>query len=82
MIRSLADKRTAAVFAGLVARGLPRQIQRRARAKLLMIEAAEHLGDLRAPPGNRLEIPRGDRQGQHGIRVNDRVADLLPLVRR
>ena len=72
MIRSFADKRTAAVFAGLVARGLPHQIQRRARAKLFMVDAAERLGDLRAPPGNRLEVLRGDRQGQHSIRVNDR----------
>ncbi|MDE2975532.1 MAG: type II toxin-antitoxin system RelE/ParE family toxin [Gemmatimonadota bacterium] len=72
MIRSFADKQTAAVFAGLVARGLPHQIQRRARAKLLMIEAAELLGDLGAPPGNRLEVLRGDREGQHSIRVNDR----------
>lgn len=72
MIRSFADKQTAAVFVGLVARGLPHQIQRRARAKLFMIEAAELLGDLRAPPGNRLEVLRGDREGQHSIRVNDR----------
>ena len=50
MIRSFADKRTAAVFAGLVARGLSHQIQRRARAKLFMVDAAERLGDLRAPP--------------------------------
>ena len=71
MIRSFADRRTAAVFAGVVARGLPHQIQRRARAKLLMVDAAERLGDLKAPPGNRLEALRGDRQGQHSIRVND-----------
>lgn len=72
MIRSFADKGTAAVFEGLVVRGLPHQIQRRARAKLFMVDAAARLGDLRAPPGNRLEALRGDRQGQHSIRVNDR----------
>ena len=71
MISSFADKQTAAVFAGLVVRGLPHQIQRRARTKLLMIEAAELLGDLRGPPGNRLEALRGDRQGEHSIRVDD-----------
>ena len=71
MIRSFADKQTAAVFAGLVVRGLPLQIQRRARVKLLMIDAAELPGDLRAPPGNRLKALKGDRQGQHSIRVND-----------
>ena len=72
MIRSFADKRTAAVFAGHTVRGLPHQMQRRARAKLLMIDAARLLGDLRAPPGNRLKALKGDRRGQHSIRVNDR----------
>jgi len=71
MIRSFADKRTAAVFAGHTVRGLPHQMQRRARAKLLMIDAAQLLGDLRAPPGNRLKALKGDRRGQHSIRVND-----------
>ena len=71
MIESFADKRTAAVFRGHVVRGLPEQIQRRVRAKLLMIDAAGGLNDLRAPPGNRLEALRGDRQGQHSIRIND-----------
>ena len=72
MIKSFADKRTAAVFQGHVVRGLPEQIQRRAQAKLLMIDAAGGLNDLRAPPGNRLEALRGDRQGQHSIRINNR----------
>ena len=71
MIKSFADKRTAAVFAGHAVRGLATQIQRRARAKLLMIDAAGRLDDLRVPPGNRLEALRGDRRGQHSIRVND-----------
>jgi proteic killer suppression protein len=39
--------------------------------KLDMIDAAVALQDLRAPPGNRLEALRGDRAGQHSIRVND-----------
>ena len=39
--------------------------------KLVAIDAAEALDDLRAPPGNRLEKLRGDRVGQHSIRVND-----------
>lgn len=72
MIRSFADKRSAAVFAGHSVRGLPESIQQRARRKLLLIDAAGRLEDLRAPPGNRLEALRGDRQGQHSIRVNDR----------
>jgi len=39
--------------------------------KLLILDAAERLEDLRVPPGNRLEKLRGDRVGQHSIRVND-----------
>ena len=71
MIKSFADKRTAAIFAGYAVRGLPTQIQKRARAKLLAVDAAFRLNDLSSPPGNRLEVLRGDRQGQHSIRVND-----------
>ena len=71
MIRSFGDKRTAAIFAGYAVRDLPLQIQRRARAKLLAIDAAKQLDDLRVPPGNRLEALHGDRAGQSSIRIND-----------
>ena len=71
MVKSFADKRTAAVFAGYAVRSLPMQIQRRARAKLLIIDAAGRLDDLRSPPGNHLEALHGDRRGQHSIRIND-----------
>ena len=71
MIKSFAGKHAAAVFAGHAVRGLSMQIQRRARAKILMIDAAGRLDDLRAPPGNRLEALRGDRRGQHSIRINE-----------
>ncbi len=71
MIKSFADKRTAAIFVGYAIRELPWQIQGRARAKLLAIDSAKQLEDLRVPPGNRLEAMRGDRQGQHSIRIND-----------
>lgn len=46
-------------------------MQSRARAKLVMIDATERIDDLRVPPGNRLESLRGNRKGQHSIRVND-----------
>ena len=72
MIKSFAGKRTGAIFAGYAVRDLPWQIQRRARAKLLVIDAAKQLDDLRVPPGNRLEPLHGDREGQHSIRINDR----------
>ncbi len=71
MIKSFANKRSTAIFAGHAVRGLPIQIQQRARAKLLAIEAAGQLDDLRVPPGNRLEALRGARRGQYSIRVNE-----------
>ena len=46
-------------------------IERQARRKLDMLHNARRLGDLRAPPANRLEALAGNRQGQHAIRVND-----------
>ena len=44
---------------------------RRARAKLQVLDAAKRLNDLRVPPGNRLEALKGDRAGQHSIRINE-----------
>jgi proteic killer suppression protein len=46
-------------------------VHRIALRKLLLIDAAERLEDLRIPPGNRLEKLAGNRQGQHSIRIND-----------
>jgi len=50
---------------------IPAQIHRVALRKLQMLDAAARLQDLLAPPGNRLEALRGDRLGQHSIRIND-----------
>lgn len=71
MIASFADKRTAAVFAGLVPKRFPAELVAVARRKLALLDQARRLEDLRAPPGNRLEALRGDRSGQHSIRIND-----------
>jgi toxin HigB-1 len=71
MIKSFGDKRTAAIFAGYAVRDLPPQLQRRAREKLITLDAASRLDDLRAPPGNRLEMLRGSRKGQSSIRINE-----------
>jgi proteic killer suppression protein len=70
VIKSFADRRTAAIFVGHAVRNLPQQIQRRARAKLLAIDSASMLNDLKAPPGNRLEALHGDRKGQFSIRID------------
>ena len=71
MIRSFGNKATAQLFRGEVPRGMARDLAMAARRKLLMLDAAERLDDLRTPPGNRLEALRGDRAGQNSIRVND-----------
>ena len=71
MIENFADTETEKVFRGIVSKKLPRDIQKTARRKLLYLHDAENLQDLLAPPGNRLEKLRGDRAGQHSIRIND-----------
>lgn len=72
MIESFADAETEKVFRGERSRKLPPDIQRTARRKLLYLHSAQDLRDLAAPPGNRLEALRGDRAGQHSLRLNDR----------
>ena len=68
MIRSFRDADTERVFGRERSRRLPPDVQRRAHRKLLLLDAAEALQDLRIPPGNRLERLSGDRAGQHSIR--------------
>lgn len=70
MIKSFADKVTAAVFMGQEVRQLAKPIQQAARRKLAMIDAASRIDALRVPPSNRLELLKGDRRGQHSIRIN------------
>jgi toxin HigB-1 len=71
VIRSFRDADTERVFRRERTRRLAPEVQRRAHRKLLLIDAAEVLEDLRVPPGNRLESLAGDRKGQHSIRIND-----------
>lgn len=72
MIESFRDKRTAAVFAGLLPKGFPADLAAVARRKLRMLDAAVRLDDMRVPPGNRLEALSGGRFGQHSVRINSR----------
>jgi len=71
MIRSFRDKATEKVFRREGSRKLSTALQRQALRKLVILDGAETLQDLRIPPGNRLERLRGDREGQHSIRIND-----------
>lgn len=71
MIKSFADKRTAAIFEGLQVKQLPKEIQDTARRKLKQIDSVTVVETLKVPPGNRLETLKGSRKGQYSIRVND-----------
>ena len=71
MIVSFASRETEELFNDQRPKRLPADILRVARRKLLMLNAANRLTDLKAPPGNRLEPLYGARKGQHSIRIND-----------
>ena len=71
MIRDFADKEAEKIWGGTPSRRLPADIQIVARRKLRMLNNAATLDDLRVPPANRLEALKGDRKGQHSIRIND-----------
>ncbi len=71
MIISFASKETEKIFCGSLSKKLPRDIQRTARRKLRYLNRAVSLRDLLAPPDNKLEKLKGNRAGQHSIRIND-----------
>ena len=71
MIRSFKVPQAERIFNRERSKGLPQRIHRMALKKLLLLDAADLLRDLRVPPGNRLEKLSGDRKGQHSIRIND-----------
>ena len=71
MIKSFANKATEKVYQQIFAKELPQSIQPVALRKLIMIDNAECIDDLRIPPSNHLEKLVGDRKGQYSIRIND-----------
>lgn len=70
IIRGFADKETERLFRDGACAARWRSIEAVALRKLDMVDAATRLEDLRSPPGNRLEALKGDRRGQHSIRIN------------
>jgi proteic killer suppression protein len=70
VLQSFSDKDAERIWRRERSKRLDQPTQRSALRKLLIMDAAETLDDLRVPPGNRLEKLRGDRRGQHSIRVN------------
>ncbi len=71
MIKSFKDKEAEKVFHRLYSRKLPQDLQKVALRKLWMLDAAPDLNSLRIPPSNRLEALKGNRKGQHSIRINN-----------
>jgi len=71
MIQPFKDKETERVFNRLRSRKFSGPLAHMALKKLLILDAAESIQDLRSPPGNRLEQLSGSRKGQHSIRIND-----------
>ena len=71
MIISFRDSETQKVWERITSKKFSSDIQKLAQRRLLILDAAEILQDLRIPPGNRLEALQGKRKGQHSIRVND-----------
>ena len=71
MIKTFADKQTAAIFERHQVKRLSREVQETARRRLKMLDSAVTVESLRIPPGNRLERLKGERAGQWSIRVNN-----------
>lgn len=72
MIHSFRCEATRRLHLGERTPDLPADIQKVALRKLQQLDVANNLNDLRIPPGNRLEALKGDRKGQHSIRINDK----------
>ncbi len=71
MIRSFKDGDTEKIWNLIYVKRFSKDIAKKAREKMQLIDAAEAINDLRVPPGNRLEKLKGDRSDQYSIRVND-----------
>lgn len=77
MIRSFGDKETKLIYNQVRSKKLPSEIQERALIKLMLIDAAEKVSDLQAPPSNRLERLKGFKENHWSIRINDQWRILL-----
>ena len=72
MIKTFKDRETEKIYKQIYSTKIPADIQKIALRKLILIDNAKSINDLRMPPGNRLERLSGDREGQHSIRINDK----------
>ncbi len=80
MIRGFKGKFAEVIFRErAVPKGFPADVAKVARRKLVMVNNARVLEDLKSPPGNRLEALKDDLSGMHSIRINDQVADRVSV---
>ena len=70
MIKTFKSKETGKIYIRHISKKLPQDIQRNALKKLWMLDAAPDINSLRVPPSNHLEALKGERKGQHSIRIN------------
>lgn len=71
MIKNFADKETEKIYNQIFSKNLPLSIQKIALRKLVMLDNAINMNDLRVPPANHLEKLHGNREGQYSIRINN-----------
>lgn len=71
MIKDFSCKETEKVWDRDFSKKFPNDIQKRARRKLIMLDSASELKDLKVPPSNKLEKLKGDRKDEYSIRIND-----------
>lgn len=79
MIKNFSDKETEKIYKQIFSKKIPQSIQKVALRKLIMIDNAQKLEDLRIPPSNHLEQLNGEREGQYSIRINNQYRICFTL---
>lgn len=81
MIKSFLDREAEKIYHQEYSKKIPVAIQKIALRKLLMLDNAQCLNDLRVPPGNRLESLGGERKGQYSIRINNQYRICFRMIK-
>lgn len=81
MIKSFLDREAEKIYHQEYSKKIPAAMQKIALRKLLMLDNAQCLNDLRVPPGNRLEPLAGERKGQYSIRINDQYRICFRMIK-
>lgn len=81
MIKSFLDREAEKIYHQEYSKKIPAGMQKIALRKLMMLDNAQCLNDLRVPPGNRLEPLAGERKGQYSIRINDQYRICFRMIK-